>query len=287
MQTPSLEDIRKELQDTANRLLVSRGRPGLLIIIAAIVLFRLRDFGQPPVEHPDLLDLVRAVHVGIMLVVLWITTQRRFDRYAISTAVFTVSAVCVMTAATEILKSDMVTAPLLFIVLVMFSAALLPWGVREQAMVVTVAVGALIWNVYAVSPHLTAAVGDAGVSAAAIAFGTSIYIAYEFHRYRMDIELRNLALRRSERYFRSLIENASDTITVLNADGTVRYESPSLTRVLGYHPDELLGTRIFARVHPDDAAGASDEFKRALQTTGVIASIECRMRHRDGSWRVL
>ena len=56
---------------------------------------------------------------------------------------------------------------------------------------------------------------------------------------RVDIELRNLALRRSEQYFRSLIENASDTITILNGDGTVRYESPSLTRVLGYRPEEL------------------------------------------------
>jgi PAS domain S-box-containing protein len=286
MQTPSREDTRKELQDAANRLVASRGQRGLLIIIAAIVLFRLRDVVQPPAEYPYVLDLVRAAHVAIMLVVLWISTQRRFDRFAVRTAVLTVSAVCVMTAATEILKSDIVTAPLLFIVLLMFSGALLPWGVREQATVVAVAVAALLWNVSAVSPDLRDAVGYAGVSAAIIAFGTSIYVAYEFNRYRLDIEQRNLALQRSEQYFRSLIENASDVITILDADGNVRYDSPSVRRALGYAPGERVGRRIFELLHPDDLPTALNRFNRALRTDGMVGSIESRVRHRDGSWRV-
>ncbi|NIW49223.1 MAG: PAS domain S-box protein, partial [Gammaproteobacteria bacterium] len=46
------------------------------------------------------------------------------------------------------------------------------------------------------------------------------------------------ALRGNEIYFRSLIENALDIVTVLNADGTIRYESPSVKQILGYEPDE-------------------------------------------------
>jgi PAS domain S-box-containing protein len=60
------------------------------------------------------------------------------------------------------------------------------------------------------------------------------------------------ALRRSEEHFRSRIENASDLITVLEPDGTIRYESPSVERVLGYQPEEMVGKNAFDYIHPDD-----------------------------------
>src|SRR4028118_1300952 len=44
------------------------------------------------------------------------------------------------------------------------------------------------------------------------------------------------AVRRNEERFRALIENALDIITVLGADGIIRYESPSIEKVLGYKP---------------------------------------------------
>jgi PAS domain S-box-containing protein len=56
---------------------------------------------------------------------------------------------------------------------------------------------------------------------------------------RMDIEK---ALFESERYYRALIENATDGILVVNTDGTIRYESPSVARILGYDPNTLIGT---------------------------------------------
>jgi PAS domain-containing protein len=48
------------------------------------------------------------------------------------------------------------------------------------------------------------------------------------------------SLRRSEKHFRALIENASDIITIVNVDGTIGYESPSIERVVGYKPEELM-----------------------------------------------
>ncbi|MBV9468754.1 MAG: PAS domain S-box protein, partial [Abitibacteriaceae bacterium] len=59
-------------------------------------------------------------------------------------------------------------------------------------------------------------------------------------------------LRRREEYFRAVTENALDLISLLDAQGNALYQSPSLERVLGYRPDELIGQNVFALLHPDD-----------------------------------
>ena len=94
-------------------------------------------------------------------------------------------------------------------------------------------------------------------------------------------------LRRSEKRFRSLIQNSSDIITLLTAEGTVRYVSPAIEQVLGYRPEERVGNSTFELLHPDDVARARAFFAESLQSPGVPLSIEVRMRHRDWSWRCL
>src|SRR6185312_13107034 len=60
------------------------------------------------------------------------------------------------------------------------------------------------------------------------------------------------ALINSEQKFRLLAENSEDIISVHAADGTIWYLSPSVTQVLGYDVDEVIGTPILDYVHPDD-----------------------------------
>ena len=62
-----------------------------------------------------------------------------------------------------------------------------------------------------------------------------------------------LELKRSEERFRSLLENALDIITVIDADGIIRYASPSVEKVLGYRPERLLGLDAVSLIHPRDA----------------------------------
>jgi PAS domain S-box-containing protein len=95
------------------------------------------------------------------------------------------------------------------------------------------------------------------------------------------------ALRQNEAYFRSLIENALDIIAIVNADGTIRYESLSVERVLGYGPEELNGRNAFEWVHPDDLVRTKQIFSEALQIPGATRSAIFRFRHKDGSWRIL
>ena len=90
----------------------------------------------------------------------------------------------------------------------------------------------------------------------------------------------------TEAYFRSLMENSSDIITILESDGTIRYQSASIHRILGYVPDELLGQQIFELVHPDDVHPVKKSFTKLTKRPG-IAPVEFRFRHKNGSWRTL
>ena len=94
-------------------------------------------------------------------------------------------------------------------------------------------------------------------------------------------------LRESEKRFRSLVQNSSDIITILDADGVIRYQSPSAERILGYRPGELAGEQLFDYIHPEDAVGALRAFAGALRNPETETVAELRARHTDGSWRWL
>jgi PAS domain S-box-containing protein len=91
----------------------------------------------------------------------------------------------------------------------------------------------------------------------------------------------------SEKYFRTLIENSSDGIALINEKGDITYASPAITRILGYEVDEYAGHNAFSFMHPDDLHTAEDLFSKLLEKpdTSVLAHI--RERHKDGSWRWL
>ena len=90
-----------------------------------------------------------------------------------------------------------------------------------------------------------------------------------------------------EHIFYSLIQNSSDIITILKEDGIISYESPSLKRVLGYAPNELIGRNAFELVHPDDVQKVRNAFAEVIRNPDALLSTDFRFRHKDGSWRVL
>jgi PAS domain S-box-containing protein len=92
-------------------------------------------------------------------------------------------------------------------------------------------------------------------------------------------------LQAGENLIRSMIENVSDVVTVMDADGTIRFESPSVERVFGYGREELVGRNALDLLHPDDLARVSRELARLLQSPGSTSpGIELRARHKNGSW---
>jgi PAS domain S-box-containing protein len=95
------------------------------------------------------------------------------------------------------------------------------------------------------------------------------------------------ALKKREEHFRLLIENSSDVASIVGPDGTNWYQSPAVTGVLGYLPDELVGTRAFELIHPDDLAHARTALEQAARNPGSSVAVEFRYKHKDGSWRYL
>lgn len=91
-------------------------------------------------------------------------------------------------------------------------------------------------------------------------------------------------LTNTEAKFRSLIQNSSDMICILEPDGLMQYSSPSHERLLGYPPSYLMGKNAFDFIHPEDVNSALDVFTQAMQDTSHTLCVEYRFRHQDGSW---
>jgi PAS domain S-box-containing protein len=85
--------------------------------------------------------------------------------------------------------------------------------------------------------------------------------------------------------FRSLVNNSSDLITVLGPDGTIAYQSPSVQRMLGRRPADLVGTALGDLVHPDDQHDVDISLAKLAETPGATGNFGCRLQHEDGSWR--
>jgi len=89
----------------------------------------------------------------------------------------------------------------------------------------------------------------------------------------------------SDDWLRSVLENTSDVICVLRADGSFRYISPAVERVLGYLPEALVGMVGFDYVHTEDAAFVAESFAQILKTPVMHAPLQFRVHTVDGSLR--
>jgi PAS domain S-box-containing protein len=87
--------------------------------------------------------------------------------------------------------------------------------------------------------------------------------------------------------FNSIIENVSDVIAVLDADGTIRYVNPAAKHRLGYPTKQMQGKNIAKFIHPDDLPTALEAFQHRLEhpqaPTGSFMQV--RLHHKNGQWR--
>ncbi|MBK9249238.1 MAG: PAS domain S-box protein [Ignavibacteria bacterium] len=94
-------------------------------------------------------------------------------------------------------------------------------------------------------------------------------------------------LRKSDEKFRAVVQNVSDVITLLDKDGIILYETPSIETVLGYQQDELIGLSAFDRIHPDDKESVVEVFANMLQNSGVSVKVEFRFLTKHNTYITL
>lgn len=92
-------------------------------------------------------------------------------------------------------------------------------------------------------------------------------------------------LKEREEQFRALIENSSDIVEIIDSSNRIEYISPSVQRILGYQPEEMIGRSGLEFNHPDEFEMIAAVITEIVET-GTPGTATFRCRHKDGSWRV-
>lgn len=101
-----------------------------------------------------------------------------------------------------------------------------------------------------------------------------------FEEFKKETDARSEA----EAKYRHYIENSLDIVTVLDKNGIIKYESPSIEKMLGYQPSEMVGKSVFDFLHPDERDYVYNLFKEKITEYNSSSTIEARFLKRNGDW---
>ena len=93
-----------------------------------------------------------------------------------------------------------------------------------------------------------------------------------------------LQLHQSEAKFRAIIQNSSDVILLTDGEGAIQYASPSVKRVTGYTPKEIIGKQMLEWLSPDEITEARELFNELLINPSKQVNIQLKIRHKNNRW---
>jgi signal transduction histidine kinase len=167
----------KPLRRTA--VLVARVRGGLWVIVGLTAAMALSECTLRPGVVP-LLDASQAYTIGTLLGALWLLHARPTQACAIAVGLLGLTVSCLAMARVGILSNDVPVQG--YIALAMATAAMVPWGVRVQALAITVVGATYWWNVSAV-PGRTAVLTSREVSSMVVLAAAALYITWVLDRH--------------------------------------------------------------------------------------------------------
>jgi PAS domain S-box-containing protein len=89
------------------------------------------------------------------------------------------------------------------------------------------------------------------------------------------------------RLFDALVRHAGEAVTIVDEQGIITFQNPSMGKIVGCSPEWLAGRSPLELMHPDDARRARRIFADVCRRPGAQLPGEFRLRHRDGSWRIV
>ena len=111
-------------------------------------------------------------------------------------------------------------------------------------------------------------------------------LASTFNTMADELEARSQRLVERERHFRSIVQNSSDVIMIVDRFGKFQYESPSIEPVFGYAADAHLHEHLSTIFHPQDLGRLSAVIGHVVAEPMGHRSVSARVHHADGRWRM-
>jgi PAS domain S-box-containing protein len=267
---------RELLPQVANRV-------ALLFRIAAgaVALSLFADGDRPP-------EIVHAlVVVKVTATVLYAAAgflSPRLVRFEWGTgtllAALIVSIPCFVGTAIAVIGGEFAVGAYIQTMITVGSALFFLWGARAQAVLAAVASACLI-SAFLLVPRSSDSVTMNMLVALLSAYAISVWIAWAGYRERLARRETKLRLEENRNRLQLLADNITDVV-VQGSDGITEYVSPSVTRVLGWRPEELLGTGVAALVHPEDVEVATERDDALAR--GEIARSRFRLRRKSGDF---
>ncbi|HEX2850484.1 MAG TPA: EAL domain-containing protein [Acidimicrobiales bacterium] len=133
-------------------------------------------------------------------------------------------------------------------------------------------------------------VGMVGIALVLVVVGRQLIAILEGESHarslEAEVQARTAELQKSEVRFRSLVQASSDVITILDEDGMILFQTPSVERILGYEPVDFQGHALWELLHADDVSAAQELFRQAIASPELLVSGEFRVRNSAGEWLV-
>ncbi len=111
--------------------------------------------------------------------------------------------------------------------------------------------------------------------------GNTKVIPVEFSDKRYVIVIEHEVI--NEKYS-EILDNMLDIITIIDSKGKILYETPSVKKLLGYEPEELIGRSVFKYLHKEDLLKAKNLLKQVIKDPKKEVHSIMRYKHKNGSW---
>ncbi len=103
----------------------------------------------------------------------------------------------------------------------------------------------------------------------------------ELQKTNKDLETQIREVENAQRRLHSLLENASEVISIYDENGIIKYESPSVKHILGYDPEEVMGKNAFEVIHTEDDNLIKQVFYELLQNPDQTKTFEYQFKKND------